>query len=244
MVYLALTSTNIHTTLVETCSKTVLKQTFYNFPLYDGVSVVRFVCKIGNRTIRGMVQEKNKAKATFDKSVAGGKTAGLLTQSLHAADVFSTMLGNIPKGKKIHVQITYVGEHKHDAESDGIRLTVPTKITPRYGHPIYNSGSGGQVRDQGRVNITVDASMAESISSVTSPSHKIDVKLGTQPTAAGAKNHMGQGYGELCDSASYSCRRFRLDDPCEACRQTESYPPKTSVDQKSSSPDGDSCSQV
>lgn len=29
--------------------------------------------------------------------------------------------------------------------------------------------------------------MAESISSITSPSHKIDVKLGTQSTAAGAR---------------------------------------------------------
>jgi hypothetical protein len=143
--YLPLISSQVHTTILSATSKTVLKQTFsnpsasedikectYTFPLYDGVGVVGFTCKIGQRTLRGIVKEKTKAKHIFDTAVAKGETAGLLVQAQEAADVFSTKLGNIPAGEKIIVEITYIGELKHD-DVDGIRFTIPTRVAPRDG---------------------------------------------------------------------------------------------------------------
>jgi hypothetical protein len=99
---------------VSTTSTTVLKQTFtnpslrdgikeciYTFPLYDGVSVVGFTCKIGDKILTGLVKEKVKAKNIFDEAVAKGETAGLLEQAPESADVFSTKLGNIPAGQSV-----------------------------------------------------------------------------------------------------------------------------------------------
>ncbi len=133
-----------HTTILSTASRTVLSQTFINpsptlevpeckyvFPLYDGVSVVGFTCDVGSRTITGVVKEKARAKGIYDEAVARGETAGLLEQG-PASDVFTTSLGNIPAGGKLSVMITYIEELKHDMGADGLRFTLPSKISPRY----------------------------------------------------------------------------------------------------------------
>lgn len=132
-----------HTTIFSTTSRTVLSQTFvnpssvtsvkeckYTFPLYDGVSVVGFTCQVGPRIIIGSVKEKAKAKEDYDAAVERGETAVLLEQG-PTSDVFMTSLGNIPAGEQISVTITYIGELKHDAGLNGIRLTIPTRISPR-----------------------------------------------------------------------------------------------------------------
>lgn len=133
-----------HATVLETTARVNLKQTFlnpsqdrgiqevrYTFPLYDGVSVVGFTCHVGARTIVGEVKEKEKAKAEFKEAVEQGKTAGLLEQLPDASDIFSTTVGNIPPGAKVIINITYLGELKHDMEVDGTRFTIPNIICPR-----------------------------------------------------------------------------------------------------------------
>ena len=185
---------HFHSTILSASSSTQLTQTFTNpskdsikkakyvFPLYDGVSVVSFTCRIGDRTIHGVVHEKAKAKAIFDKAVAQGQTAGLLQQSDEAADVFSTSLGNIPGGETIIVEVCYVGELKNDADTDGIRFTIPTSIAPRYGTATGVSlAEGAPAVDAKGISLTVDVHMpAESpIQSIQSPSHPIAVSMGT-----------------------------------------------------------------
>ena len=161
--YLPLVDSEAHSTILNTTSKTVLKQTFtnpssevaikeciYTFPLYDGVSVVGFTCKIGSRILTGLVKEKTKAKEIFDQAVAKGETAGLLEQAPEASDVFSTKLGNIPAGKSVIVEITYIGELKHH-ETEGIRFTIPTSIAPRYGQSPNNALAGPQAQPDGEI---------------------------------------------------------------------------------------------
>ncbi|KAI9866893.1 MAG: hypothetical protein M1813_000835 [Trichoglossum hirsutum] len=189
-----------HTTILSNTSRTVLTQTFsnpsskdaipeatYTFPLYDGVGVVGFNCRIGKRVIRGLVKEKAKAKAVYDEAVARGETAGLLTQLPESSDVFTTKIGNIPAKEKVIVEITYFGELKHDAEADGIRFTIPTTIAPRYGDlpgGIAEPGSGSKSREAetgGGIQITVDVAMPSksSIRGIQSPSHPIAVTMGS-----------------------------------------------------------------
>ncbi len=141
--YLPQVDLKAHTTVISTSSRTVLSQTFVNpssttdvnecryvFPLYDGVSVVGFTCQIGSRIIKGIVKEKTKAKEEYDAAVERGETAGLLEQGA-TSDVFMTSLGNIPAGEKLYVAITFIGELKYDVGADGIRFTIPTRISPR-----------------------------------------------------------------------------------------------------------------
>ena len=141
--YLPQIDLKAHATVLSTASRTVLSQTFVNpsstidvkeckyvFPLYDGVSVVGFTCQIRSRIINGVVKAKEKAKEDYQAAVKLGKTAGLLEQG-PTSDVFMTSLGNIPAGEKLFVIITYIGEIKHDVGADGIRFTIPTRISPR-----------------------------------------------------------------------------------------------------------------
>ncbi|KAK4197814.1 von Willebrand factor type A domain-containing protein [Triangularia verruculosa] len=196
--FLAPLSINAHTTIISSTSRTTLTQTFqspsfpakelkYAFPLYDGVSVVGFVCTInGDRVICGVVKERSQARETFDKAVAHGHVAGLLEQSFEASDVFTTTVGNIPANATLQVEITYLGELKHDAQADGIRFTIPTSIAPRYGNypgELLRSTQFGATKG---ISITVDAEMpnGSQIKSVQSPSHPIAVTVGN--TSVGA----------------------------------------------------------
>ncbi|KAL8976588.1 MAG: hypothetical protein Q9205_007430, partial [Flavoplaca limonia] len=139
------------------------------------------------------------AKATYDKAVSRGETAGLLEQLPQASDVFSTRLGNIPANEKIHVEITYVGELKHDAEADGIRHTLPTHIAPRYGSLPNSRLEASTAKETGGISITVDVSVAEGsfIRGLQSPSHPIAVTMGNTSATTTADPAMHQASATL-----------------------------------------------
>lgn len=208
--YLPLLDSSAHSTILSTTSRTVLTQTFtnpsatdrikqciYTFPLYDGVSVVSFTCRIGKKVLTGIVKEKYKAKKIYDDAVAKGQTAGLLEQAPEASDVFSTKLGNIPAGQSIIVEITYIGELKH-TETEGIRFTIPTSIAPRYGSGPAATSTLQTNTNQG-IKITVDVNMPEGsfIKGVQSPSHPIAVSMGTISTATNADPTMSKASATL-----------------------------------------------
>ncbi|KAF1736142.1 von Willebrand factor A domain-containing protein 5A [Beauveria bassiana] len=194
--YLPLTQVNAHATLLASTSRTILTQTFKNptsqtlkesryvFPLFDGVSVVAFTCTIGKTVIKGVVKSKPDAKKEFDAAVAKGQQAGLFEQSERASDVFTTTLGNVGPNEEAKVEITYLGELKHDAEVDGLRYTIPTNIAPRYADglvlPIPDHQANVTTEEASlAVTIDVDLATGAAIESVQSPSHPISVKIGT-----------------------------------------------------------------
>ncbi|KAK4201228.1 von Willebrand factor A domain-containing protein 5A [Triangularia verruculosa] len=200
--YLPQVSLSVNTKIVSSTSRTTLTQTFvnpksdpipelrYTFPLYDGVSVVGFVCTINDdRVIHGVVKERSEARKTYKAAVDRGESAGLLEQLPNASDVFTTTFGRIPANATLKVEITYLGELKHDAEVDGIRFTIPTSIAPRYGnYPgelLQPSSSTTSAVGTG-ISAVVDVEMPEgsNVKNVQSPSHPISVTLGN--TSAGA----------------------------------------------------------
>ncbi|KAK1830184.1 von willebrand domain protein [Podospora conica] len=199
--YLPQVSLGVHSHIIGSTSRTALSQNFvnpdkdspipelrYTFPLYDGVSVVSFVCTINRtRVIKGVVQERAQARKTYQTAVDRGETAGLLEQLPNASDVFTTTIGNVPAGAEIKVDITYLGELKHDAETDGIRFTLPTSIAPRYGDcPAAELAASSGLDTSAGITIVVDAEvpLGSQIKNVQSPSHPIAVSIGN--TSAGA----------------------------------------------------------
>ncbi|KAL5620042.1 hypothetical protein FOBRF1_003288 [Fusarium oxysporum] len=192
--YLPQVQVKAHTTILATTSRTNLTQTFVNpsgeaidelryvFPLYDGVSVVAFTCTVGSRVIKGVVKERQKAQQVYNEAKARGQTAGLFKQSLEAADTFTTTIGNVPAGEKVQVDITYLGELKHDAQVDGLRFTIPTQIVPRYGDS-QSLPSSNVIQKEG-ISFTIDAEMPDgsAIKSIQSPSHPLSVEIGTTST--------------------------------------------------------------
>ncbi|CAA9962608.1 VIT multi-domain protein [Pyrenophora teres f. maculata] len=202
-----------HATILATASRTVLTQTFVNpstekgirecrymFPLYDGVSVVGFVCHVGERTIVGEVKEKEKARAVYQEATARGEAAGLLEQLPEASDVFTTTVGNIPPGAKVIIKITYLGELKHDMEVDGIRFTIPTIICPRYSR--YPGGFRTTPATNvmgGSISIVVDAEMPDGsfIQRMQSPTHPIAMTMGTTSVTPNAEPTMKKASATL-----------------------------------------------
>ncbi|KAK4127015.1 VIT-domain-containing protein [Parathielavia appendiculata] len=191
--YMPQLSLSVKSKIVSSASRTTLTQTFvnpksepiselrYTFPLYDGVSVVGFVCTInGDRVIRGVIKERAEAKETFKEAVDRGETAGLLEQLFEASDVFTTTVGNVPANAKLQVDITYLGELKHDAEVDGIRFTIPTHVAPRYGSYPGELLQSTAVDTNSGISIVVDIDMPNgcNVKNVQSPSHPISVTLG------------------------------------------------------------------
>jgi len=186
--YLPQVKLDSHTTITSSCYTTTLRQTFnnpgqdtisqarYTFPLYDGVAVSSYTITYGGKTLRGIVQEKQKAKETYDAAVERGETAGLL-ESLPAG-VFGVTLGNLPGKTDVHVDIVYCGELKHDAAIDGLRYMLPTSIAPRYGDYPGKLLESTATNRSG-VSIVVDMDMNKNaIRKVQSPSHPIAASLG------------------------------------------------------------------
>ncbi|KAH3943208.1 hypothetical protein HBH70_118000 [Parastagonospora nodorum] len=213
--YLPQVELQAHTTILATTSRTLLTQKFVNpssergirevryvFPLYDGVSVVGFTCHVGDRTILGEVKEKEKARAVFKEAVAKGQTAGLFEQLPEASDVFTNTVGNIPPGAVVVVEISYLGELKHDMEVDGIRFTIPAIICPRYGD--FSSGfrplaaAAASALGSG-ISITVDAEMPDGsfIQKMQSPSHPISMTMGTISSEPDAEPMMTKASASL-----------------------------------------------
>lgn len=162
--------------------------------------MVGFTCQVGDRTIIGEVKEKEKARAVFKEAIARGETAGLLEQLPDAADVFTTTVGNVPPGAKVIINITYLGELKHDMEIDGIRFTIPNVICPRYGNYPGTLRTTPAIDAQGSgISIIVDAEMADGsfIQKIQSPTHPISMTMGTTSVAPNAEPTMSKASATL-----------------------------------------------
>ncbi|KAI9798894.1 MAG: hypothetical protein M1833_004397 [Piccolia ochrophora] len=219
--YLPQVKLQAHSTILSSISRSRLTQTYvnpsreatpeavYSFPLYDGVSVVGFTCRVGSRLLKGLVKEKAKARAVYDEAVALGQTAGLLEQWEEASDVFTVTVGNVPAGEEAVIDITYLGELKHDAEADGLRYTIPTTVAPRYGDVPYtflHPNAPVSNREE-EMQITVDISMDRAcpIRGVQSPSHPIAVTLGTTSVSVNVEMDTSKA------SATLSLKSTKLD---------------------------------
>ncbi|KEQ67710.1 uncharacterized protein M437DRAFT_36355 [Aureobasidium melanogenum CBS 110374] len=201
--YLPQVHLDSHTTITPLYFITKLSQTFHNpsgdqlpetrytFPLYDGVAVSSFTCTVGEKVIKGHVEQKEQARKTFDAAVSRGETAGLL-ESLPTG-VFGVTLGNVPADASIQVDITYGGELKHDAQIDGLRYNLPTSIAPRYGNYPGELLKLDSAIGKG-MKITVDIDMQGStVRKVQCPSdHSIALDIGTLSTTSEPTSDMSK----------------------------------------------------
>jgi hypothetical protein len=149
------------------------------------VSVVDPICKIGERTTFRLVKEKGEARKTYEEAKERGECAALLEQLPDAADVFTTAIGNVPAKSTVEVNITYVQELKHNGEVDGVRFTIPTSISPRYGSYPGELQRTSYSIDSERLSLTIDVYINKGIpiKKVMSPSHPIEVSLGLLSTS-------------------------------------------------------------
>ena len=106
----------------------------YVFPLPEKAAVTEFLMVIGERTIRGILREKEEAEAIYRAARDQGYQASLLVQ--HRPNIFEQKVANIEPGNAIDVNITYF--HTLTYKDGWFSFVFPTVVGPRFnppGHP-------------------------------------------------------------------------------------------------------------
>ncbi|XP_011407035.1 PREDICTED: von Willebrand factor A domain-containing protein 5A-like, partial [Amphimedon queenslandica] len=163
----------------------------FRFPVDEGGAVVGLEAKIAGRTIRGVVQEKEEARANYDDAIASGLTAAIGEEKTQ--DIFSLSLGNLPpKGEAVLV-LKLVEELPLEGES--VRFSLPSVLKPRYTPsgstdplaPIPATG-GSSGTGPAISQFTLTVSNNDTVSSVTSPTHNISTTINEGSTVVNLKD--------------------------------------------------------
>jgi len=132
-------TTQIHAQVTGNVARVNVTQTFENpsddwveglyvFPLSAGAAVDELEMLVGERRIRGEIQRKEEARATYEKAKSEGRRASLVDQE--RPNMFSTSVANIAPHSSITVTIAYLDTIPY---RDGrYTLSLPLSITPRY----------------------------------------------------------------------------------------------------------------
>jgi Ca-activated chloride channel homolog len=99
----------------------------YVFPLSKDGAVDELLMRIGERTIRGEVQEKAKAQALYNDARAEGRRASIVEQE--RPNLFTSAVANIAPHTTATIEITYLETLPFRGR---YTLNLPLAITPRY----------------------------------------------------------------------------------------------------------------
>lgn len=181
---------------------TTTLEAVYIFPLPDEAAVDEMFIKIGSRTIKGHIKQREEAQQIYQQAKQQGRTAGLLEQERD--NIFTQSLANIQPGEQIDVIIRYSASLQF--EGGNYEFVFPMVVGPRYipGTPIGENavGSGSApgpmsqnqdtnlVPDASRLNapilpagtrsghditMTVEIDAGVNIQAVRSPSHQLQI---------------------------------------------------------------------
>jgi Ca-activated chloride channel family protein len=164
----------------------------YVFPLGADGAVSGYELIIGERTITGEIQTKERARKMYDDAKSAGHTAGIIEQN--KPNIFTQRIANIAPRETIKVKIHYT--ELLDYNDGQYTMAVPITIGPRYlpEQRVGNSPVGSHAHgSSGRAGVTsipyIDATRSSStlsfsaeinagvpIVAVDSPSHDIAVQ--------------------------------------------------------------------
>lgn len=159
----------------------------YVFPLPQDSAVDHMRMVAGERVIEGEIQEKSRARKTYEQAKFEGRRASLVEQQ--RPNMFTTSLANIPPGEEILVEIEYQQAVQHHAGVFSLRF--PMVVGPRYvpGTPIEQTTSQFDGLGWGRATAQVpDAAqitppvIAESESRSNPVSLDVQLQTGLQAT--------------------------------------------------------------
>ena len=100
----------------------------YVFPLPDDAAVDRLSMQIGERRIEGEIQERERAKQTYERARERGQHASLVEQE--RPNLFTTSVANIGPGEEVVIEIAYLQTAAYGRGRFSLRF--PMTLTPRY----------------------------------------------------------------------------------------------------------------
>lgn len=160
----------------------------YVFPLPDDAAVDRLTMITGDRTIEGVVKEKEEARRTYTKARDAGQRASLVEQ--HRPNVFTSFVANLEPGGEVTIAIEY--QQSVSLERGELSLRFPMALTPRYGEdggenggptagaaPAPTADAGATAPESASapspVRLLVDLAAGFAVESIESPHHEITV---------------------------------------------------------------------
>ncbi|MBP6964148.1 MAG: VWA domain-containing protein [Armatimonadetes bacterium] len=144
-----------HTSVVAdipgTCARVKVTQEFFNptadkieavyvFPLPDDAAVDWMEMKVGERTIKGEIKEREEARRIYEQARQEGHVTALLDQE--RPNIFTQSVANIMPGETVLVTISYLQILNY--EDGEYEFVFPMVVGPRYmpGAPTGNTGGG------------------------------------------------------------------------------------------------------
>lgn len=157
-------------------------EAMYLFPATEGAAVCGLTVTLGDRVLRAVVEERDKAFDLYDEAMGRGDTAVLLDQE--RPNVFQMSVGNLLPGEEAVVEVRLV----MDAKPDGgeIRLMIPTTISPRYNPATADPAARTDIERTTPpyaasvpygLTVALELEMASDIRSVSSESHPVEVTV-------------------------------------------------------------------
>ena len=136
---LPLKETSVNATVVGAIADVTVRQVYvnsgknpleaiYTFPMSTKAAVYGMQMTIGKRIVRAQIEEKQKARADYEKAKQEGKRASLLEQS--RPNVFTMNVSNIMVGDTIVVELNYT--ELLVPEKGVYSFVYPTVVGPRY----------------------------------------------------------------------------------------------------------------
>jgi Ca-activated chloride channel homolog len=215
-------------------------EAIYVFPASENAAVYGLTMQIGKRVITAKIEERNKAKADYEKAKSEGKRASLLEQE--RPNVFQMNIANIMPNDTIMVTLRYTEILL--PESGDYEFVFPTVVGPRYSNGKSTSNNGFTAMPYQKkgekatfdFNLSLNLTAGVPISDIKSPSHRIIVSdNGISGTSVQFDNEEME-HGNRDFILSYSLRSAQMasglllfDDGKEKFFLCMSQPPKQPI---------------
>lgn len=164
-------------------------EAIYAFPLPTDSAVWDFSLRNGDRTIRGRILQRARAKAIYRRATAAGRVAALLTQE--RPNLFTQKVANLEPGKGVKVTISYVSRLRYDAGA--YELVFPMVVGPRFVPQKKDKGGGVKLlsppvlppdlRSAHDISLAVELEAGVPIVGLRSPSHRIETRTPSKSAA-------------------------------------------------------------
>lgn len=153
----------------------------YSFPLPWGAVLLGVDVQLGEQHLTGAVVEKNEAEARYEEAISEGNAAIMLEKNRDHS--YSMNLGNLLAQENCIITLRYAQTLQF--EQRGLRLLIPTVITPRFGNALFDGGlqpHQAPVHDllaeyPFDIELRLHANLAQA--RVGSPSHPVSVAHGS-----------------------------------------------------------------
>ncbi len=158
----------------------------YVFPMSDRAAVDAMDMRIGDRTVTGVIKEKDEARRIYNAARNAGQRASLLDQE--RPNIFTQSVANIMPGDEVLITISYVEYLKYEAGE--YEYSFPMVVGPRYNpsgvadaHRISPPITPKDTRAGHDISLTVNLDAGVPLQALNSELHAVNVNRTGQSTA-------------------------------------------------------------